>query len=110
MIPTVNPISNWYTNQAGWSVVAASSGIARTYAGCGSKGAVRIPAPTIAPSSSRTTSHHWGKPRGGSTPAWRSRTARSAMVATTVLRTGSAARCSPAMSRKPAASSRKSSW
>ena len=81
---------------------AAGVGIGSRKAGRGANGALRMPAPTTAPARSRTTSH-----QSSSGWAWRSATARavrSATVATTVLTTGSRARCSPAAARNSRAS------
>ena len=78
----------------------------RPASGAGTAGAARTapsasPTPTTCPPS-RTVSHQ--SSAGGAMPSAASRTVRSAMVATTVVRTGSAARCSRAPARNAAAS------
>ena len=102
------------------SSTAASSGIGSRNRGYGANGAVRIATPTTAPAS-RATAYQCGDqpavgaagrvlPGASASPWWTaaSRASRSATVATTVLTTGSAARCSPATARNAAGSSKNS--
>ena len=87
------------------SARAASSGIGSTNSGCGGNGAVRIATPATSPGVVADDRPPARVRRAARPPAATSASIRSVTVATTVVSTGSWARCAPAASRKAPGSS-----